>query len=134
MGVPPLDPTCPICSKPITSGSLVLLDHGELFHLGCRSQTLELAAMEEVADARATRTQAIRLRVKAKRRRANREQAAHLIESIRRQPVARTRPAGATRQPAQVGRCPFCGGPATLTDWRPGLEWMVVEGCRCHGF
>jgi hypothetical protein len=31
-------------------------------------------------------------------------------------------------------RCPVCGGPATLTDWRPRLDWMAVEECRCRGF
>jgi hypothetical protein len=32
------------------------------------------------------------------------------------------------------GSCPVCTGAATVTDWRPRLEWVVVEGCACGGF
>jgi hypothetical protein len=30
--------------------------------------------------------------------------------------------------------CPICGLPAIVTDWRPRLEWIVVEDCSCGGF
>ena len=33
-----------------------------------------------------------------------------------------------------IGSCPLCREPATLTDWRPGLSWIGVEGCRCRGY
>jgi hypothetical protein len=30
--------------------------------------------------------------------------------------------------------CPLCGQAATVTDWRPSVDWVVVEGCGCGGF
>jgi hypothetical protein len=30
--------------------------------------------------------------------------------------------------------CPVCTHSATVTDWRPRLDWLVVEGCPCGGF
>jgi hypothetical protein len=30
--------------------------------------------------------------------------------------------------------CPLCSHPATVTDWRPRLDWITVEGCPCGGF
>ena len=33
-----------------------------------------------------------------------------------------------------MGFCPLCREPATLTDWRPRLIWIGVEGCRCRGY
>jgi hypothetical protein len=38
------------------------------------------------------------------------------------------------RQHRTAGNCPICGITATLTDWRPGLAWIVVEGCPCTGY
>jgi hypothetical protein len=35
---------------------------------------------------------------------------------------------------ATGGVCPFCDGRATVTDWRPGVDWLVVENCACSGF
>jgi hypothetical protein len=42
------DLACPVCSKSVLSGSLVLLEHGELFHIQCRSQTLQLAVLDQI--------------------------------------------------------------------------------------
>jgi hypothetical protein len=51
--------------------------------------------------------------------------------------VEQTRPRRAA-QPERlpVGRhlCPVCRGAATMTDWRPHLNWMTVEDCPCDGF
>jgi hypothetical protein len=52
------DPACPVCSKAIRSGSVVLFEHGELFHVACRSRTLELTAIEEVDRAKAAEERA----------------------------------------------------------------------------
>jgi hypothetical protein len=30
--------------------------------------------------------------------------------------------------------CPVCSRQATVTDWRPTLDWFAVEGCGCGGF
>lgn len=30
--------------------------------------------------------------------------------------------------------CPICDHPATVTDWRPRLDWVAVEDCPCGGF
>jgi hypothetical protein len=40
------DPSCPICSKPIKAGSLVLFQHGELFHVACVSRLSQRRARE----------------------------------------------------------------------------------------
>jgi hypothetical protein len=50
------DLVCPACSKSIRSGTLVLYEHRECFHLGCRSRVL----LDSVAHAQATREQAAR--------------------------------------------------------------------------
>jgi hypothetical protein len=109
------DPACPVCSKAIRSGSLVLFEHGELFHVACRSRTLERAAIEEVDRATVAEERAARLIEETTRRRA-------------------TRPAADPRLRAEAGPCPVCGHRATVTDWHPGLDWVVVEGCSCGGF
>jgi hypothetical protein len=33
-----------------------------------------------------------------------------------------------------LSACPLCAHPATITDWRPGAEWIAVEDCPCAGF
>jgi hypothetical protein len=30
--------------------------------------------------------------------------------------------------------CALCTHPATVLDWTPLTEWVVVEGCLCGGF
>src|SRR5262249_39271224 len=45
---PAEDPTCPICSKPVRSGASEVSEHGELIHTRCRSQHLQLRAIEQV--------------------------------------------------------------------------------------
>jgi hypothetical protein len=45
--IPP-EPTCVACSKPIRPGSFVVSEHGDLFHLGCRSGNVQLRSVEEV--------------------------------------------------------------------------------------
>jgi hypothetical protein len=104
------DPACPVCSKAIRSGSVVLFEHGELFHVACRSRTLELTAIEEVDRAKAAEERAARLVVEASRLRAKRPADDHGLTS-------------------EAGSCPVCGHRATVTDWHPGLDWVVVEGC-----
>jgi hypothetical protein len=34
----------------------------------------------------------------------------------------------------EIGPCPLCGQAATLIDWRPAIDWVVVQGCPCYGF
>jgi hypothetical protein len=41
---------------------------------------------------------------------------------------------GTPERPAETGVCPLCRGPAIVTDWRPGADWVAVEGCPCGGF
>ncbi len=98
------NPVCPRCAQPIRHDSLVLFRHGELFHLACRSQTLELEAMEQVE--RATQAQA---------------EARQLLTQVR-------------RHRSVVENCPICGMTATVTDWRPGLAWVAVADCPCAGY
>ena len=57
------------------------------------------------------------------------ERTTDLAEETRRRTFAQP-----TRLTRQHGRCPVCAGPATLTDWRPQLDWMAVEDCPCRGF
>jgi len=73
----PPDPDCAACSKPILSGRLCLVQHGELYHHRCMSRTLELKVAEEQERAVEAKTRAAeamdraaRLIEEAKRRRA----------------------------------------------------------------
>jgi hypothetical protein len=93
------------------SGQLVLYDHGEFFHVGCRSRTIQSTAFDEVDRAQ----RAVRRIEEAKRHQAS---------------LGKARP----RQSGEAGVCPVCGHPALLTDWRPTLSWMAVERCFCGGF
>jgi hypothetical protein len=110
------NPTCPTCSKPIRSGTLVLFEHGEIYHVPCRSRALELTALEEVDRARATQART-----------------ANLLEDTARRRLRKS-PRAPTRGAAQQGTCPVCRQRATLTDWRPSVDWMAIEGCACNGF
>jgi hypothetical protein len=108
MASPP-HPICSACSKPVEPGSLVVYEHGELRHVRCRHEAVELNALNSVDRAQAVRTQA-------------------------RQSVEESRGRRATRRPPALGACPLCVAPATITDWRLGLEWIAVEDWRCKGF
>lgn len=110
------DPTCPICSKPVRSGGFVQSTDGEFFHLTCRSWYLQLRALEQVDRAKAAKDRAAQV----------------LDETVRRQ-VARVRRRETSHRPL-ASTCPLCAYPATLTDWRPETEWIVVEQCPCQGF
>jgi hypothetical protein len=33
-----------------------------------------------------------------------------------------------------LSACPLCVHAATITDWRPQADWIVVEDCPCQGF
>jgi hypothetical protein len=107
----PADPVCVACSKPIPPGSFVVSEHGDLFHLGCRSWNAQLRSVEEVD--RATRAQ--------ERNKRLREDMI-LLRAARRP------------RPEPTGACPLCGDAATLTDWRPTADWIAVEDCPCGGF
>jgi hypothetical protein len=104
------DPTCRVCSKPIRSG-FIQTATGELVHVRCRSDQLLVRGLE--------------LR---ERGRLAIERVADLVEERRRRNFAQPIP---TRRPAC---CPVCARPATLTDWRPRLDWLTVEECHCRGF
>ena len=111
--IPP--PACPACSKPVRSGTLVLYEHGDLFHVTCRARTLETTAMVQVDRAQTAQSRSTRLLEEAERRR-------------------RQRALDSRHRPARHGACPICKQPATVTDWRPSLDWVAVEGCSCRGF
>ena len=104
--------SCVFCSKPIGSGGYIQFETGELFHIRCRSRQLKLTALDQGARARLAVELAKSL--------------VHENASLR-----RARP---TRLIAKRAPCPICGVTATLTDWRPQIEWMAVEGCPCGGF
>jgi hypothetical protein len=110
--IPP--PVCPVCSKPVRSGTLVLYEEGDLFHVTCRTRALGMKAMEQVDRAKAAQSRATR----------NLED----VERRRRQLTAGPRLRGT------LGLCPVCGQSATVTDWRPSVDWVAIEGCSCRGF
>ena len=35
--MPPLSPTCPLCSRPVLAGAYSILNHGEMAHRVCPS-------------------------------------------------------------------------------------------------
>jgi hypothetical protein len=52
MGAPPrqgpeADPTCPVCSKPVKAGSLVVSRHGEVVHVRCVTEVLDSKAVQQ---------------------------------------------------------------------------------------
>ena len=56
------------------------------------------------------------------------EDAAHLLDDSQRARAERRRLCSATEA------CPLCAHPATIVDWRPSVDWVVVEDCPCDGF
>jgi hypothetical protein len=89
----------------------VVFEHGEILHVWCHTRQLELVNLETVDRTREVQARAARLvrdagRVQARGRR---------LRGIK-------------------GPCPLCGLPASLRDWRPSVDWVVVEGCPCDGF
>jgi hypothetical protein len=105
MLTPGRDPVCPVCSKLIAEGTFVILEHGELFHVRCRSQALHSESMED-SDAISGRPQ---------------------------RPVDLARSSTQTPRVRQQQRCPVCGEPATILDWRPSVPWLSIDGCACNG-
>jgi hypothetical protein len=104
------EPVCPICSKTIRAGSHVLAEDGALFHVRCRSRSFELAAME------------------------GRERAASAQEGAGRRVGDIAKRRASLAWTLQKLTCPLCRQVASVTDWRPGLDWLVVEGCGCGDF
>ena len=51
-------PTCPVCSKPVRSGSLVLFQHGALIHVRCRRHALGVTIAETGDQSREARARA----------------------------------------------------------------------------
>src|SRR5262249_625246 len=109
----PIDPICALCSKPVRSGGYLVSPTGETFHIRCRSWDLRLAGLGQHGRARGARGRA-----------------RELVE----EPPSRRQRGHSRREIVPVQSCPVCRGSATLTDWRPALEWMSVEDCRCRGF
>jgi len=107
----PSDATCAVCSKPIRSGGFIITKDGETVHIRCRSEQLRLEAIEPQARAELARARASTVAAEARLR-------------------AGVQPTGGPWR----GRCPVCGGPATLTDWRPQVDWTAIEDCPCLGF
>jgi hypothetical protein len=85
---------------------------GEAVHIRCRNEELRLRAIEQ-----------------GDRARLAIERATDLAEETRRRRLGQP-----TKLTGQDNRCPVCAGLATLTDWRPRLDWMTVEDCLCRGF
>lgn len=108
------DSICQLCSKPISSSRLVFSEHGELFHLACRSRALRTRSLNVVDAAQTAQTRAASLVAETDR--------------LRRRLVL---PA---RSKSRAGPCPVCGEAATHTDWRPRLPWVAIEGCPCGGY
>jgi hypothetical protein len=72
--MPIRDPNCPVCSKAIKAGSLVLFQHGELFHFACMGRVARMRSIE-LGD------RAARARARAAQ---NVERAAELVEAASR--------------------------------------------------
>jgi hypothetical protein len=48
--------------------------------------------------------------------------------------AARDRDVATARGLGSRHTCPLCREPAALVDWRPGVDWVVIEQCPCDGF
>src|SRR5262245_59263323 len=106
---PPPEATCASCSKPIHPAGSIKPEPAEFFHIRCRSRQLHVAAIEHRDRSRL---------------------AIELAESLALE-NARLRRRAPMRLIPTHDPCPVCGVTATLTDWRPDMEWMAVEGCPC---
>lgn len=104
------DPLCPLCMTPLRSG-VVFLAHGRVFHVACHAGFRALERRDGG-------------------RRTAREGDAGTAPADGGDLPASTSPWGART----IRACPLCGLAATVTDWRPGVDWVVVEGCACGGF
>jgi hypothetical protein len=102
-------PPCPRCSKPVRHNTLVLYWHGHLVHPACRTRELELEAVEQIHRADVAQSRA-----------------AGLFDERLQKPAR-------ARSEKQEG-CPVCRESATVTDWRPALNWFAIEHCSCRGF
>jgi hypothetical protein len=109
----PPDPICAVCSKSIGSGELVVYEQGAFSHVRCHSKVVRLRAIEDVAHSQKTR-----------------ERADQVVFDSRSGSLEHPRPT--LRSTGES--CPFCGGRATVTDWRPSVDWLVIEGCPCDGY
>jgi hypothetical protein len=58
------------------------------------------------------------------------ERADRLASESANAPLEQPRP---TRRDAKSA-CPLCGWLTTVTDWRPSVDWLVIEDCQCGGF
>jgi hypothetical protein len=101
--VPLPEPICLICSKPLRSGTRVLYEHGELFHLACRSYSATLKAVEQVDRAITAQRVAARLVEETTGCRAARQQDAPNEPGLARvtnrfAACSRRRPIGAHRE------------------------------------
>src|SRR5262245_24666542 len=112
---PPLppDPTCARCSKPVRSGGFLLSPTGEVLHILCRSRELQLEGLGASDRARI---------------------AIELAEALVEETTRRRQRAQPRRQVMPLQVCPVCREPATLTDWRPTIDWLAVENCACRGY
>jgi hypothetical protein len=82
----PPDTVCAACSEPIHSGTLALVEHGEWFHMLCRSRDIRCKSVEAVDHAQTTTAHAISLIKEAKHRQAARRNAArihHCVSALR---------------------------------------------------
>jgi hypothetical protein len=111
----PPEPPCAACSKPIRSGSLVMYEHGELFHLRCRTRIRLLSSLETLDRAQTVRQRAGRL----------------IDEARQKQDAPQFQTETGDRR---FAACPLCAHSATVTDWRPGAEWIAIEECPCRGY
>jgi hypothetical protein len=92
-GAEPSDPFCPSCSKRVTSGSLVLFQHGELLHVGCASRKTQMRAREESKRAASAQASAAESVARAKQ----------VIEEAARVRRKELGPCGDCGQPFQAG-------------------------------
>ena len=91
-----------------------MCEHGDVFHVACRSQALRLRAIDGINRARTATARA----------------AGWLDEAIER----RTRRSVVRTKTPTLGTCPLCRQSAAVIDWRPGLDWLTVSGCPCGTF
>jgi hypothetical protein len=108
---PESDPVCPLCSKPVRSGTLVHYQHGEFFHLWCRTRQSQQRTLEEVDRAQAAKARA-----------------RELIDAAARAQAAARRFRGPNAS------CPLCGHSAQYRRLRPGEDWLFLIGCGCDGY
>ena len=98
-------PRCPVCTAPVTPGTIRLYEGGEFFHASCRSVQITRAALRQHGAGDPT---------------VNMSGATGGLPE--------------SEQSAILSTCPLCHESATVVRGLADTAWYAVDGCACAGY